>query len=112
VELPEPTILTEIQFRSPSISRGWREGSPPPIQTYPREYDVDVSMDGKTWNTIVDNATGNGAFTTIRFDPVQTKYLRMTLTKSESVVHGERRGQPFDFEVVWSMRELRLFGNR
>lgn len=112
VELAEPTILTEIQFRSPSISRGWREGSPPPIQTYPREYDVDVSMDGKTWNTIVDNATGNGAFTSIRFDPVQTKYLRMTLTKSESVVHGERRGQPFDFEVVWSMRELRLFGNR
>jgi hypothetical protein len=37
------------------------------------------------------------------------RFLRITLTKDESVVHGERRGRPFDYEVVWNMREAKLF---
>ena len=37
--------------------------------------------------------------TTIRFIRLKQNLLRITLTKSESIVHGERRGQPFDYEV-------------
>jgi hypothetical protein len=32
------------------------------------------------------------------------------LTKSEEIIHGERRGQPFDYEVAWTMREMKVFG--
>ncbi len=110
VELPKTATISEIQFKSPPISRGWREGSPPPIHTYPKGYDLEVSMDGKQWTKIVSNGEGSGANTTIRFDPVQAKFFRIILTKSESIVHGERRGQPFDYEVAWTMREFKVYG--
>jgi mono/diheme cytochrome c family protein/glucose/arabinose dehydrogenase len=109
VELPKAIKLSEIQFRSPPISRGWRTGSPPPIPTYPRGYHVDISSDGKTWNRMVANAQGERDYTIIRFSAQDTKYVRLTLTKSEEIVHGERRGRPFDYEVTWNMRELKLF---
>lgn len=110
VAFAKTVTVNEIQFKSPPISRGWREGSPPPIPTYPRGYHLEISNDGKQWTKIVTDGVGAGAFTAIRFEPVQTRFLRMTLTRSESVVHGERRGKPFDFEVVWNMRELKLYG--
>jgi hypothetical protein len=110
LELPQVTTISEIQFKSPPVSRGWREGSPPPIQTCPRGYDLEVSTDGNTWSTIIDDGTCTGSNNTIRFNPIKTKFLRLTLTKSEQIVHGERRGQPFDFEVAWNMREFKVFG--
>lgn len=110
VAFAKTVTVNEIQFKSPPISRGWREGSPPPIPTYPRGYHLEISNDGKQWTKIITGGVGAGAFTAIRFEPVQTRFLRMTLTRSESVVHGERRGKPFDFEVVWNMRELKLYG--
>jgi mono/diheme cytochrome c family protein len=110
VELPQLATISEIQFKSPPISRGWREGSPPPIQTCPRGYNLEISSDGNTWTTIVSEGAGSGSNNRIRFDPVKAKFVRITLTKSEEVVHGERRGQPFDFEVTWNMRELKVYG--
>lgn len=110
VELPVATTLTELQFKSPPISRGWQKGSPPPIHTYPKEYNVDVSLDGKQWTNVITKREGTGASMTIRFDPVNAKFLRITLTKSETIVHGERRGKPFDFEVAWTMREFKIYG--
>ncbi|WOK06261.1 discoidin domain-containing protein [Imperialibacter roseus] len=110
VQLPKPATITEIHFTSPPISRGWRPGSPPPIHTYPKEYDLEVSMDGKQWTKLLENAKGDNASMAIRIDPVETKFLRMTLTKSDSVVHGEFRGKPIDFEVTWTMREMKLYG--
>ena len=110
VELPQVATISEIQFKSPPISRGWREGSPPPIQTCPRGYDLEISSDGNTWTKIISNGEATGSNNRIRFNPVKAKFLRMTLTKSEEIVHGERRGQPFDYEVSWNMRELKVFG--
>lgn len=110
VEFPKPVTLSEIQFKSPPISRGWREGSPPPIQTCPRGFNLEVSSDGTSWEKVVQNGEGTGSFTQVRFEPRQCKFVRLTLTKSESIVHGERRGQPYDFEVAWNMRELKLYG--
>lgn len=110
IELPTPAMLTEIHFKSQPISRGWREGSPPPIPTCPKQFDVEVSMDGKQWTKVISNGVGTGSATTIRFNAVQSRFVRMTLTTSEAVVHGERRGKPFDFEPVWTMRELKVYG--
>lgn len=109
VELPKVLTLTEIQFKSPSIRRA-RGNDPPPIQTCPRGYDIEVSTDGKAWTKVVANGEGTGQNSVVRFKPTDGKFLRITLTKSEQIIHGERRGQPFDYEVVWNMRELKLFG--
>jgi mono/diheme cytochrome c family protein len=109
-ELHKKFILTEIQFKSPSVSRGWREGSPPPLQTYPAAFDLEVSTDGLTWTKVKIKQQNMGPSSTIKIEPVETKFVRMTLTKSGEIVHGERRGKPFDYEVPWSMREVRLFG--
>jgi hypothetical protein len=110
VEFPKVVTLSELQFKSQPIRRGWREGAPPPIQTSPRGYTVAVSQDGKNWTNVVPNGEAASSFTLIRFNPAQAKYLRITLTKSEEVIHGERMGRPFDFEVAWTMRELKLYG--
>lgn len=110
VQLPQPATLTEVHFTSPAISRGWRPGSPPPIHTYPKEYDVEVSMDGQKWDKVVDKAAGERPSVAIRLEPVKARFLRITLTKSDSVVHGELRGQPHVYEVPWTMREMKLYG--
>lgn len=110
VELPEAATIIEIAFKSPPISRGWREGSPPPIQTSPRAFVLETSLDGQQWTKTVPAGESLTSSTTIRFEPVRAKFIRMTLTKSEEVVHGERRGKPFDFEVAWTMRELKVYG--
>jgi len=111
MEFPKPITVTEIQFKSPSIRRG-RGNEPPPIQTCPRGYRVEMSDDGKNWKAVVSNGEGTGPSSIIRFAPTETKFLRMILTKSEEIIHGERRGQPFDFEVVWNMREMKVYGFR
>ncbi|MEZ4774856.1 MAG: discoidin domain-containing protein [Bacteroidia bacterium] len=110
IELPEVWKLSELTFFSPSISRGWREGSPPPIGTFPIQYKVAVSKNGKDWTDVIADGKGNGARSLIRFSPVEAKFLRITLTQSAEIVHGEKLGQPFDFEVPWTMRELKIYG--
>lgn len=108
-ELPRTIKLAEIQFRSPAIRRGWREGSPPPIPTYPRGYHLDISADGKTWERISADAAGTSDYTVIKIPAHSARYFRFTLTKSEEIIHGERRGLPFDYEVTWNMREMKVF---
>ena len=109
VELPREIDLAEIHFRSPPISRGWREGSPPPIPTYPRSYDVEVSLDGNNWEKVISNGSGNSNYTVIKLPRTTAKYFKIVLTKDEQVVHGERRGLPYDYEVSWTMREMKIY---
>ncbi|MDQ3213009.1 MAG: discoidin domain-containing protein [Acidobacteriota bacterium] len=77
VELPQPTLLTELQFES-SRSGGGR-GGPPPTSGYPREYTVQVSADGAAW-TSAASGEGRGVSTAIRFAPVQARFVRITQT--------------------------------
>ncbi len=109
IELPVARVLTEIHFKSQAISRGFRPGSPAPIQTAPSEYDLDISMDGIQWTNMISKGVGQSSSMQIRFEPTQAKFLRLTLTKSASIIHGERRGQPYDYEIFWTMRELKLY---
>jgi mono/diheme cytochrome c family protein len=91
IELPAPVTLAEIQFDSPRTAGGG------PTETYPREYRIDVSMDGKAWGASVAQGKGNGATTLITLPSARAKFVRITQT---AVVEG---GPP------WSIRGLRLF---
>lgn len=96
MELPQSTRITEIQFESSRIGGGRGAGAPPPTAGYPREYSVDASVDGTTWNRVASGA-GTGASTAIRFAPVQARFVRITQT-------GSGEGLP-----PWSMLRLRVY---
>lgn len=109
LELPEAVKIAEINFKSPVVSRGWREGSPPPLQTSPKGYVVNISNDGTDWTTVIKDGVSYASPTRMVFEPVSAKFLRITLTKSEEIVHGTRWDKPFDYEVPWQMREFELY---
>jgi mono/diheme cytochrome c family protein len=87
VELPKPATISEIQFESgpPGGSRGrggrgGGRGGPAPFGTFPASYQVQVSMDGKSWGKPVAEGKGAGATTLATFAPVQAKFVRVTQT--------------------------------
>jgi hypothetical protein len=119
VELPQPALLTELQFDSiASMSGRGGRGGPAPgapgpagrgvaagamgplVVGYPRGYTVQVSTDGKKWSTPVAEGKADGAHTTIAFAPARAKFLRITQT--DSVADAP----------PWSIRNLRLYEAR
>jgi len=111
VELPQPVMLTEIQFDSSAGGRGGGGGgrgfggppapgapAPAPNFTAPRGYKVDVSMDGTKWSAKpVATGASNAATTTITFAPVRAKFVRITQTAAVENAPN------------WSMTNVRLF---
>ena len=110
VELPQPALVTELQFDSTMISgRGAGGGrgaatatatataTPAPVIGYPRGYTVQVSEDGKTWGEPVAAGKGEGLRTTITFAPARAKFVRITQTDVAP-------GTP-----AWSIRNLRIY---
>ena len=114
VELPEPTVVTELQFNSAGggfpgggAGRGGRgnvpvaPGTPPPAPLvlpgpYPREYKVEVSTNGTAWTPVAEGQ-GTPGSTTISFAPIRAKYVRITQTATA------------ENASVWSMQRLRLY---
>jgi len=94
IELPEPVTLTEMQFVASSVA-GARGAAP--VSTFPRAYQVQVSLDGRTWGQPVAEGQGSPATTTITFAPVRARFVRITQTASANDA------------PPWSMRLLRLF---
>lgn len=45
--------------------------------SYAAAYELQVSADGETWTTVVDQPNGTGGVETIRFDPVTATHVRM-----------------------------------
>jgi hypothetical protein len=84
LELPQPAMLTEIEFDSPSPGGGRGRGAGAPAAAsggpYPRGYRVEVSMDGANWGKPVAVGKGTGPHTSIGFTPVRAKFLRITQT--------------------------------
>jgi mono/diheme cytochrome c family protein len=106
VELPQPVVVTEVQFDSAvSSGRGGRGGrgappagpAPAPVIGYPRGYTVQVSVDGKSWSKPVLAGKGEGQRTTITFAPTRAKFVRITQT--EAVADAP----------AWSIRNLRIY---
>ena len=86
VELPQPTMVTEIEFDSPSPAAGRGGGrgggAAPALLPYPRGYRVEVSMDGTNWGKPVAEGKGTGARTTVSFSPTRAKFVRVTQTET------------------------------
>ncbi|UCD60388.1 MAG: discoidin domain-containing protein [Flavobacteriaceae bacterium] len=99
IEFPDVNTITEIHFNSPPKRRGNYRDRIPPYQSYPRSYEVQVSMDGTQWDTI-DSGECDSADTVLSFAPSKTKFLRFVLTDNL-----EEEG-----EIPWSMRQLKIFG--
>jgi mono/diheme cytochrome c family protein len=108
IELPQPAMLTEIEFDSPALGgrgggagRGGAQGAappPPPVVQYPRGYKVETSMDGLKWGTKpAAEGKGSGAHTTIAFTPVRARFVRITQT------------DPADGLPAWAMSNVRLY---
>ena len=98
IEFPKEVALNSIQLNNPPISRGWRKDAPPPLQTYPRFYELLVSKDGQNWITL-DKGEGTDQDFTLDFNPIVIGYLKFKLTgtvKEEDV-------------IPWRMRQLKLF---
>jgi mono/diheme cytochrome c family protein len=112
VELPQPILLTEIQFESSGVApdaapavpgaptrtgngRG-AVGAPPPPLGFPRGYQVQVSMDGSTWGKPVAQGQGAGLRTDINFNPVRARFVRLTQTAAAP-------------DARWSVERLRLY---
>ncbi|PIB28879.1 sorbosone dehydrogenase [Maribacter sp. 4G9] len=101
IVFPEPMSVSEIHFNATPISRGWRPGSPPPLHTFPRGYRLESSMDGSSWKEI-EKGEGEQADVSLIFDPVEAKFIRMSLTKNF--------GPQEDREIPWSMRQMKIYG--
>jgi len=106
IELPQPAMVTELQFESQASSgRGGRGGpggrgaapAGPPAIGYPRSYSVQVSADGTTWSKPVVEGKGEGARTTITFPPARAKFVRITQTEAATDA------------PAWSIRNLRIY---
>lgn len=101
IELPKPAQISELHFTSPPKSRGWSPDAPPPFQTYPRAYEVQISIDGKNWNSVAKGECSQSEVK-ITFDPANAKYLRITQKSDLKDEQAE--------EYPWSMKEMKLYG--
>lgn len=107
VELPQPAVVTELQFDSTStIPRPARGAAPAPqagrggmspVVGYPRGYIVQTSTDGTSWSKPVAEGKGEGAHTTIAFAPSRARFIRITQTDSAADA------------PAWSIRNLRIY---
>lgn len=110
IELPEVRRITELTFVSPPVSRGWREGSPPPLPTYPYAYTLSASTNGRDWTDLIHDGKSTDNPSRIRFASTEAKLLRMTLTATQQDIEGERFGRKHIYKVPWVMRELEVWG--
>ncbi len=63
---------------------------------FPRGYKVEISPDGSSW-TAAAEGKGNGVTTVSTFQPVQAKFVRISLTTSA------------EDAPAWSIQSLRIY---
>lgn len=97
VQLPEPTVISEMEFTSPSQGGGRGAGAVGPRRTSPIAYQVDVSTDGASWTRVATGAGSSGPATKISFTPVETRFVRIMQT-------GQAENAP-----TWQMFKLKFF---
>jgi len=91
-----PGMWFQIELAEPMSVAGVTLDTRSSAADYPRGCDVAVSADGNTWTSVLKKA-GDGSFavTELGFQPVRTKFIRITQTGS-----AERN--------FWSIHELKV----
>lgn len=100
IEMERPYYVSGMAFRSPAIRRGRGPDAPPPSQTCPASYQVEVSMDGENWGTPVTTGSCGSEDISIEFKEKQGRYLRITQT-----------GAP-EASAPWKMQQLKVYGRQ
>jgi glucose/arabinose dehydrogenase/mono/diheme cytochrome c family protein len=85
IELPQETEIAAVELDAGKS-----------INDYPRGYTVELSRDGQAWGTPVAKGEGKPSLTDLVFEPVKTRFVRITQT-------GSAKGN------YWSIHELRVF---
>lgn len=80
IDLGKPTQISRVELH-------WEAA-------YARAYRIEVSSDGKNWQRVFSTDNGKGGIESIRFAPVEARYVRMT---------GTRRATPFGYSL-WEFR--------
>ena len=103
VELQNAETITELSFQSPpaaergaAVAAGGAPTNTPTGPGFPRAFRVEVSVDGNTWQGVAEG-TGAGTTTTVTFNPVIARFVRITLTS------GVENGPP------WSIQSLKVY---
>jgi len=109
IELPKPETITEIQFQSPPPGGRGGAGNAAAVTAsgapvagppgFPRGYKVETSLDGASWPA-ASEGSGSGLTTISTFQPVQAKFVRITLTSDAADA------------PAWSMQNLKIYGFR
>ena len=99
IELPEPANFAELHFSSPPIRRGWKAEAPPPLETYPQLYAIQVSDEGKIWSEPIAQGSCDRRDTKIVFPKTTGRFLRIT-----------QMGVP-THEAPWKMESMKVFAS-
>lgn len=86
IELPSVSEVSQITLDAGSSDRD-----------YPRGYEVQTSIDGKSWSKPVATGDGQTKVTRIAFPVTRTRYLRITQTKTAQGLY-------------WSIHDLKING--
>jgi mono/diheme cytochrome c family protein len=100
IEFPKTLLVTELHFNAPPVRKGWGPNAPDPIQTYPRSYKLEVSSDQKSWKQVAAGACEDQDVMIV-FEPVEGRFLKITLTGEAEISEDE---------IPWSMRQLKVYG--
>jgi mono/diheme cytochrome c family protein len=97
VQMPAPTVVSELEFTSPAQGGGRGGGGAPPRRTSPLAYQVDVSVNGTEWTRVATGTGSQGPATRISFTPIQARFVRIMQT-------GQAENAP-----NWQMFKLKFF---
>ncbi|MDB5240626.1 MAG: sorbosone dehydrogenase [Spirosoma sp.] len=109
IEFPKEVNVAELHFTaSQTIKKGWKPqpGQPmgsmviPFIHTYPRNFIIEASSDGKSWREVLPQTKGVEGDNVISLNGSKAKFLRMRLLESLADDSDE---------IPWSMRQLKVF---
>jgi len=97
VQMPVPTVVSEIEFTSPSQGGGRGAGATGPRRASPMGFQVDVSVNGTAWTRVAVGAGSEGAATRIAFNPIEVQFVRIMQTQQD------------ENAPPWRMSKMRIF---
>ena len=68
------------------------------MATFPRAYEVHVSLDGEKWGLPIASGKGTSSSTTITFEPVRARFIRITQTGTD------------DTAPAWTVARIQVYG--